>query len=815
MIRNYFVLLLAWLVGTCIQAADDADKVFQHWLWSTAHRVPAETTSEESGYFSIIEGQNNRIYIGAAKYGDNAYLVEFNPTTKQMQIVVDAEKEIGVDRKGFAAQAKFHTRNNVGRSGRIYLGTKQGYPKEGEKRTDYLGGHPMVFDPATGKTRVYDIAIKHQGIISVTPDESRGVAYISTCSDERPTESTHFMILDLESGKYRDLMDCRHMYAFIVVDHLGRAYHPILGGDIARYDPRTDKLERLKQTIDGEPPTKESLLAHPESHPINWDISPDRKTLYAVAMSGNQLYTYDLTTEGDTLPGKSLGPLSPRATKTDCRAMCVAADGTVWAGIAATFEGRGQFLHVASWRPGDRAPTDHGPIAISNPDYETFTDASGKTKPYHHGVYKLSDGKLLPRYVIMGICAAADGRVYVTTLYPFTVHAVKIPKVAGITTEYRHNSHADMFFTRLLMTDTLDGKGSNSPLQLASIHTDQVPANDTSRKFAKEHSVRLSSTIDDSLTLGTDKLAVDGVLLIAEHGKYPESETGQFMFPKRRMFAEVAETFRRSGRVVPVFHDKHIADNWEDAKWIYDKAREMKIPMMAGSSLPVLWRYPPVDVRRGAKLEEIVAVSYHRLDTYGFHALEAVQSLAERRAGGETGIESVQCITGPDVWEASKQGVYDRKLLDEALSRLRERPLPAGKRIEDLVREPILFVIDYKDGLRANIFTLNYAVAEWAAAWKYADSDESASTVFWTQELRPFMHFTYLLMGIEQMVQTGKPTWPVERTLLTSGALDALLISKQDGGKKLETPWLDIDYQSEWNWRQPPPPPPGRPIMEH
>ena len=170
-----------------------------------------------------------------------------------MKVVVDAQKEIGTTATGFAAQSKIHTRNNVGASGRIYFGTKQGYPKEGEKRTDYPGGYPMVYDPATGRTRVYPIPVPHQGIISVTPDESRGVAYISTCSDERPVESAHFLILDLETGKYRDLMDTQHMYAFIVVDHLGRAYHPILGGEIARYDPRTDTLTRLKQTIDGRP----------------------------------------------------------------------------------------------------------------------------------------------------------------------------------------------------------------------------------------------------------------------------------------------------------------------------------------------------------------------------------------------------------------------------------------------------------------------------------------------------------------------------------------------------------------------------------
>jgi len=807
------VLSVLMIPFATLPAAEPAVKTFQHFVWSTAHRIPAELTSEESGYFSIIEGRNRRIYIGTAKYGDNAYLVELDPQTQKLRTVLDAEQEIGVDRKGFAAQAKFHTRNNVGKSGRIYLATKQGYPKKGESRTDYPGGHPMVFDPATGKTRVYDIPVRHQGVISITPDESRGVAYISTCDDARPIESTHFMILDLKSGEYRDLLDCRHMYAFIVVDHRGRAWHPILGGEIARYDPDADRLERLRQTIDGRPPSAESRLADPQSHPINWDISPDRKTLYAVAMSGNQLYAYDLTGEGKTLAGRALGPLIPGAQKTDCRAMCVAPDGTVWAGVAATFADRGQFLHLMSWKPGAAAPVDHGPLAISNPDYADFTDEQGRTKPWHHGVYSLSDGKRLPRYVVMGICAATDGTVYLTTLYPFTVHAVRVPKVAGLTTEYRHNAHADMFLTRLLKTDRLNGTGVTPPLKLASIYTDQVPDNDTSRRLAADHHTRISTTIDDALTLGTGRLAVDGVLLVAEHGDYPESDTGQFRYPKRRMFAELADTFRRSDRVVPVFHDKHLADNWQDAKWIYDTARELKIPLMAGSSLPGTWRYPPVDVKRGETLKQIVVTSYHRLDSYGFHALEVVQALAERRAGGETGVRSVQCLSGKAVWEAGQRGVYDRALLDAALSRLKEKPIPAGKKIEDLVKDPDLLIIDYTDGLRACVFSLEYAVLEWAAAWRSEPDTAIQSAVFWTQELRPFMHFSWMLMEIGKMMHTRQPAWPVERTLMTSGLLDALLTSKRDGGKKIMTPWLDIRYQSDWNWRQPPPPPPGRPIL--
>jgi len=609
----------------------------RHWLWSKAYVIPEETTSEQSGYFSIVEGHDGHLYIGTAKYGHNAFLVDFDPQSEAMKVVVDAHKEIGTTVSGFAAQAKIHTRNNVGRSGKIYFGTKQGYPKEGEQHSDYLGGYPMVYDPATGTTRVYEIPIAGQGIISVTPDESRGVAYIATCSDERPIESTHFMVLDLEAGTYRDLMDCRHMYGFIVVDALGRAYHPILGGDIARYDPRSKQLDRLTQTIDGQPPSDASLLATPKSHPINWEVSPDRKTLYAVAMSGNQLFAYDLTGTDGQLVGRSLGPLVAGAEKTDCRALCVGPDGRVWAGIAATFAERGQFLHLVSYQPGSEAPLDHGPIAIGNPDYTTFVDDAGKPRKHHHGVYRLADETMLPRYVVMGICAARDNSIYVTTLYPFTVHRIRLPRVAGVTTTYYHNSHADMFLSRLMETDALDGTGQPASLQLATIHTDLVSDSDISRAMAARHDVAMAKTVAEAVSPGNpddlQRKMLDGVLLIAEHGDYPTSDTGQTVFPKRRLFGEIVAEFKRQGRVVPVFSDKHLADNWKDAKWIYETAKENNIPLMAGSSLPVLWRYPPTDVPRGAKLKQIVAVSYHSLDAYGFHAVEMVQSLAERTHG--------------------------------------------------------------------------------------------------------------------------------------------------------------------------------------
>ena len=385
-------------------------------------------------------------------------------------------------------------------------------------------------------------------------------------------------------------------------------------------------------------------------------------------------------------------------------------------------------------------------------------------------------------------------------------------RVAAVTTVYYHNSHADVIVSRLLQTDTLDGKGQDSPLELASLYTDQKPATDISRMLAASHRFPIYDSIGGALTLGGDTLAVDGVLLVAEHGDYPASPTGNHQYPKRRFWDEIVRVFRASGRVVPVFIDKHLADNWDDAKHIYDTARELKIPLMAGSSVPLTWRHPPADVARGSKIGEIVALTYHTTDAYGFHALEAVQSMAEQRRGGETGIRAVQCLTGEAVWKAQKDHAFDPELFDAAWKHLHarreDRPLP------ELVPNPKLLTVEYIDGLRVNFLELNGAINEWGAAWRYDDDRRIESTQFRTQEARPAGHFALLLHGIEQMMLTGNPTWNVERTLLTSGTLDALLQSQVRGGARIETPYLNLTYQPIWRWQEPPPPPPGRPWSE-
>lgn len=401
-------------------------------------------------------------------------------------------------------------------------------------------------------------------------------------------------------------------------------------------------------------------------------------------------------------------------------------------------------------------------------------------------------------------------------------------RVAAITTVYFHNSHADVILSRLFQGENLDFKSRMPDLELAGLYVDQSPENDLSREFSKKYGFRLCSSVEEALCLGGKTLAVEGVLIVGEHGNYPQNDRGQDLYPRKRFFDEVTAVFRRSGRSVPVFVDKHLSHSFKEAKEMHDTSRRMGFPMMAGSSVPLTWRNPPADVELGAHLQEAVGISYHTLYGYGFHALEMLQCLAERRAGGETGIRRVMCLEGPAVWEAGKSGLYNANLFQAAYAR---QPNVHRTDTEKAVPNPTLFHIEYLDGFHGNILTLNPAVGAWTIAWRESvagrkhhppvgsapsrpETAANGPTQFWTQEARPLGHFTFLVRGIEEMIHTGRPSWPVERTLLTSGMMDLLLASRKQGGKPIDTPELNITYRPGPAWRDPGEPPVPRPLQD-
>jgi hypothetical protein len=321
------------------------------------------------------------------------------------------------------------------------------------------------------------------------------------------------------------------------------------------------------------------------------------------------------------------------------------------------------------------------------------------------------------------------------------------------------------------------------------MYTDQVPKNDLSRGIVAKHGIRIFPTVRETLTLGGDKLAVDAVVLIGEHGNYPENEKGQKLYPRYPLYQQIVEVFRASGRSVPVYCDKHFSTEWAKAKQMYDEARELRFPLMAGSSLPVSWRRPPLELERGTPVEHAVTVFYGGKEAYGFHALEALQCMVERRGAGETGIASVECIEGPAVWTWTDANPWAARLLDAALARS-ETKRPGSPR--ENVKQPILFRLEYLSGLRAAVYILNGHCEDCTFAADIKGRPEPAATEIWLQSGRPYGHFSALVHYIEQMIVTGREPYPPERTLLTTGALAALMDAN---GRTIRTPHLAIAYR--------------------
>jgi hypothetical protein len=291
---------------------------------------------------------------------------------------------------------------------------------------------------------------------------------------------------------------------------------------------------------------------------------------------------------------------------------------------------------------------------------------------------------------------------------------------------------------------------------------------------------------------------VEGVLIVGEHGQYPRNSRNQRLYPRRRLFEEVVHAFRRLGRRVPVFSDKHLSYDWLSARWMYDLARHEGFPFMAGSSLPVAWRVPPLSLPLGSELNAAFGLGYGDLDAYGFHALEMVQCMVERRRGGETGVASVRALSGPAVWEGAGSGLWPRGLLDalEPVRRLVNRKAP------DVRPRPgdTVYLVHYADGLEAAVAMLGSVGQCFGFAASRRGVSEPDATVFDLQDGTPFGHFGYLLRAVESMIQTGRPAYPVERTLLTTGLLSALLQSRSEEGTAIPTPHLAaIRYQPvEW-----------------
>ena len=364
-------------------------------------------------------------------------------------------------------------------------------------------------------------------------------------------------------------------------------------------------------------------------------------------------------------------------------------------------------------------------------------------------------------------------------------------RVAAIITIYHPKSHADVTVTKFLKGMSTDEGFLTPEIEIVSIYLDHALENDIGLGLAEEYGVPVYPSIRRALHAGANELNVDAVLLIGEHGDYPWNERGRHMYPRRYFFEQIAGVFGESSRSVPVFNDKHFAYSFADAQWIWDRAKELDIPLMAGSSLPLCWRNPFIEYDKETKVEEALSVGYGGIEAYGYHALETLQCMVERRQGGETGVVSVQCLEGDAVWQARDNGLWSAELATAACDAIQKKP---EGQMEEHVKDPAVFLVEYADGLKTATLMLSGYVSDFSYAARVDGQVQGVE--FYLQNEGPFSHFGYLCRNVQDFFRTKKAPYPPERTLLTTGIIDAAMNSRHEDHRKIETPYLNVAYSS-------------------
>ena len=371
------------------------------------------------------------------------------------------------------------------------------------------------------------------------------------------------------------------------------------------------------------------------------------------------------------------------------------------------------------------------------------------------------------------------------------------PKVAVVMTVFTYRSHAHVILENFLCDYLFNGKRTEAGCEVASFYVDQFPGGEMARAVAKQFDIPIYDTIDGALCLGGDKLAVDGVVSIGEHGKYPTNAKAQIEYPRKRFFDEIVAVFKKSGRVAPLFNDKHLSYRWDWAKEMYDTCREMEIPFMAGSSVPLAQRRPPLEITKGAELEQVVSIHGGGVESYDFHCLEVLQSMVESRAGGETGISEVQFLERDELWAAAEKGLWSPGLANAAMAAEVGDVKPAfretvekqfGNRMHGIL-------IKYKDGLRAAALSVGGSGTRWNFACRM-NGGQLRATHFYVGPWQNRNLFRALSHAIQAHIKTGMPPYSVERTLLVTGALDAAMDSRIRDGAVQKTPQLEFVYDA-------------------
>jgi hypothetical protein len=386
--------------------------------------------------------------------------------------------------------------------------------------------------------------------------------------------------------------------------------------------------------------------------------------------------------------------------------------------------------------------------------------------------------------------------------------ALAKPKVAAVFTELKFRSHAFNILENFLGPYLFCGQRREPLAEVVSLYADQFPEDDMTRDASRRYQIPLYPTIEQSLCLGGSELAVDAVLLIGEHGDYPYNELGQQLYPRKRFFDESLAVMHRAQRYVPIFNDKHLSYRWDWAKEMFDASRQHGFPMLAGSSVPLAQRRPPLDLPLDADIEEAVAIHGGGWESYDFHGIELLQSIIESRRGGETGIDEVQVFTGESYAAAGKDGLWSPDLVRAAQQaeanleqsvRRQSRPrvgvFAAPQKTVETHRPEGDYAIRilYRDGLRATVLRRGSSSDRWLFACRLRGESAPRATSLFNSSWGNRGLFMALSHAIQHLFVERREPYPLERTLIATGVVEAAVRARVAGGT-LATPHLSLRY---------------------
>ena len=368
------------------------------------------------------------------------------------------------------------------------------------------------------------------------------------------------------------------------------------------------------------------------------------------------------------------------------------------------------------------------------------------------------------------------------------------PRIAVVYTSCYHRSHAHVLLENFLTPFLFNGKITQPAVDVVSLYADQRPrGTDLTDDIVRRFKLPIFRTIGEALTLGKKELAVDAVLSIGEHGTYGTDRFGVREYPRKRFFDEIVAVMRRSNRFVPIFNDKHLSYRWAWAREMYDTCQKYGIPFMAGSSVPLAQRRPAFEMPGNCAIEEAVSIHGGPFEIYDFHGLEVLQAFLESRRGGETGITHVEYLAREPLFRAAQQGRWSLDLAQAAMR------VEFGDKVPDITRpingvEPWGILLTYRDGTKATVLKLGFSGTRWNFACKLAGERQPRATSHYVGPWRNRCLFMALSNAIQQFFVRREAPYPVERTLLTTGALEAAVQSRA-AGDRIETPHLNVAYQ--------------------